>query len=96
MSVALVNHYTQKPLAAFLPLQVIHLYILLQLKQSDGPDIMMFSSLDSPHFPKGGDVSCYRQRLLKSSAPERKYPQMRELLVHTEEEKKKKRKKNER
>lgn len=29
-------------------------------------------------------MSCYRQTLLKSSAPERKYPQMRELLVHTE------------
>lgn len=32
-------------------------------------------------------MSCYRQTLLKSSAPERKYPQMRELLVHTEEKK---------
>lgn len=29
-------------------------------------------------------MSCYRQTLLKSSAPGRKYPQMRELLVHTE------------
>lgn len=52
--------------------------------------MMTFSPLDSLHFPKGGDMSCYRQTLLKSSAPERKYPQMRELLVHTAEEKKKK------
>lgn len=32
VSVALLSHYTQEPLAAFLPFQVIHLYILLQLK----------------------------------------------------------------
>lgn len=54
---------------------------------------MTFSSLDSLRFPKGSDTSCYRQTLLKSSAPERKYSQMRELLVHTAEEKKKKHRK---
>jgi len=37
-------------------------------------------------------MSCYRQTLLKSSAPERKYPQMRELLVHTEGKKKNRKK----
>lgn len=52
--------------------------------------MMTFSPLDFLRFPKGSDTSCYRQTLLKSSAPERKYSQMRELLVHTAEEKKKK------
>lgn len=55
---------------------------------------MTFSSLGSPHFPKGGEMSCYRQTLLKSSAPERKDPQMRELLVHTEGKNKKENKRN--